>query len=566
LILDKRSQTQKNRRTAKHAKSAKADYAKLADYLYAIQLDSALALLASLAVCPYSFGESVSCENRRIFMSASHFLAFDLGAESGRAILATLDGQKLSLAEKHRFANPNGKMLGRLHWNLLSQWEELKTGLRNASADLATPLAGIGVDTWGVDFGLLTDAGDILANPVMYRDPRNEPMLELTFAKIPREKLFEATGIQFMVFNTLFQLQAMKHHSPKLLEAAATMLFMPDLFNYLLCGSRKSELSIASTSQMYDPRQKRWATEILQTLDLPTRILPPIVPSGTVMGDLLPDVAAECGAKPAPVIAPGCHDTASAVAAVPAETGEDYCYISSGTWSLMGVELPDANVSAKALQYNYTNEIGVGEMGVGPCVRFLKNIMGLWLVQECRRYWQKHGNDHGYEELTQMAGRAQPFGPLIDPAHAPFLFPGDMIPKIDRFCDETKQRRPGTRGEYVRTCLESLALTYRRTLEGLQDILGRKISVIHIVGGGTKNELLNQMTADACARPVIAGPIEATAIGNVLVQAEAVGVVKSLADARAIVRENFDVKRYEPKDTAKWDAAYQRYMQIVDKD
>jgi rhamnulokinase len=493
-------------------------------------------------------------------MASSHFLAFDLGAESGRAILATLDGQKLSLEEKHRFSNPNGKITGQYQWNLLAQWEELKTGLRNAQAGLNGSLAGIGVDTWGVDFGLLTASGELLGNPVMYRDPRTDGMMDRAFAKVPREKLFEATGIQFMQLNTLFQLLAMKEQKSKLLESAQTLLFMPDLFNFLLCGSRKSELSIASTSQMYDPRKRRWATEVLEQLGLPTNILPQIVASGTVLGDLLPDVAAECGAKPAPVIAPGCHDTASAVAAVPATDSTDYCYISSGTWSLMGVELKEPIVSAKALAYNYTNE-----MGVGPSVRFLKNIMGLWLVQECRRYWQKEGNDHGYTELTQMAARAGAFGPVIDPAHAPFLKMGEMIPKIDQFCAKTKQRTPGTRGEYVRCCLESLALTYRRTIEGLEDILGRKIKVIHIVGGGTRNELLNQMTADACGRPVIAGPVEATAIGNVLVQAMAVGRVKSLADARQIVRENFDVKRFEPQDAGKWDAAYQRYMGIVDR-
>jgi sugar (pentulose or hexulose) kinase len=244
---------------------------------------------------------------------------------------------------------------------------------------------------------------------------------------------------------------------------------------------------------------------------------------------------------------------------VPVEEAEDYCYISSGTWSLMGVELKEPIVSDKAVKYNYTNE-----MGVGPCVRFLKNIMGLWLVQECRRYWQKQGNDHGYNELTEMAGRSPAFGPLIDPAHAPFLMPGDMVEKIDRFCARTMQRKPGTRGEYIRTCLESLALTYRRTIEGLEDILGRKIKVIHIVGGGSRNELLNQMTADACGRPVVAGPVEATAIGNVLVQAMALGMVKNLAEARVIVRGNFDVKRYEPVDGGKWDRAYQRYMGIVD--
>jgi rhamnulokinase len=490
-------------------------------------------------------------------MPRSSFLAFDLGAESGRAILGTLDGGKLLLAQQHRFANPGGQMLGRFQWNLLAQWEELKTGLRKTCADETRELAGIGVDTWGVDFGLVSAGGEILGNPMMYRDPGNGDAMKAALGTLGREKIFEATGVQIMQINTLFQLVAMKQRHPSLLEAAQTMLLMPDLFNYLLCGSRQSELSIASTSQMYDPRRRRWATEILEALAIPTRILPEIVASGTVLGNLRADVAQECGAKPSPVIAPGCHDTASAVAAVPAED-EDFCYISSGTWSLMGVELHEPIVSEKALKYNYTNE-----MGVGPRVRFLKNIMGLWLVQECRRDWQKQGYGHDYPELTAMAHAAEPFAALLDVDDARFLSPGHMVEKIDAFCRQTGQRLPQSRGQYVRACLESLALTYRRTIEGLEDILGRRIKVIHIVGGGTQNELLNQLTADACGRPVIAGPVEATAIGNVLVQAMAVGVVRSLQEARWIVRENFGVKRYEPAGAGKWEGAYQRYLGMV---
>ncbi|HEY1922471.1 MAG TPA: rhamnulokinase family protein, partial [Tepidisphaeraceae bacterium] len=424
----------------------------------------------------------------------------------------------------------------------------------------AEGITGIGVDTWGVDFGLVTERGEILGNPMMYRDPSTGGAFERTLAKISRDKIYDATGIQLMQINTLFQIVAMKERDSKLLDAAQTLLFMPDLFNYLLCGSRKSELSIASTSQMYDTRKGRWATEMLEELGLPTRILAEIVSSGTVLGNLREEVAMQCSVKSAPVIAPGCHDTASAVAAVPA-SGEKFCYISSGTWSLMGVELNEPIVSAKALKYKYTNE-----MGVGGRVRFLKNIMGLWLVQECRRYWQQRGDDHDYVKLTAMAGEAREFGVLIDPDHGPFLAPGLMVEKIDQFCGETKQRPPGGVGEYVRACLESLAMTYRRTIEGLEEILGWKIEVIHIVGGGTKNELLNQMTADACGRPVVAGPVEAAAIGNVLVQAMAVGRIKSLAEAREIVRANFDVKRYEPRDAGKWDAAYGRYLEIVGRD
>jgi len=485
-----------------------------------------------------------------------NFLAFDLGAESGRAVLGTLENGRLALEEKHRFANPTGRMNGHLHWNLLAQWEELKTGLKNVAG--GPPLSGIGVDTWGVDFGLIGRVGNVLGNPFHYRDARTDGMMERTFKKVSREQIFEATGIQFMQLNTLYQLVAMREANSQALEVAETLLFMPDLFNFLFTGVRKSEFSIATTSQFYDPRKRDWARAMLEQLGIPTRILPQVVPSGTVLGPLTKDVADECGVGPIPVIAPACHDTGSAVAAVPVEgTSNDWCYISSGTWSLMGVELPEPVINEKSLKYNYTNE-----GGVGGTIRFLKNIMGLWLVQECRRQFKKEGYDHSYAELTQMAGRAKGLGALIDPDHAPFLTPGEMPQKIDRFCELTKQPKPSNRGDYVRTCLDSLALTYRRTLEGLEDVLGRKINTIHIVGGGTQNELLSQMTADACNRPVVAGPVEATAIGNILVQAMATGDVKSLGDARAIVRSSFDVKRYEPRETKRWDEGYARFRSL----
>src|SRR5688572_5269975 len=309
---------------------------------------------------------------------------------------------------------------------------------------------------------------------------------------------------------------------------------------------------------MYDPRKRDWARPMLEQLGIPTRILPEIIPSGTVLGPLSKDVADECGVGPIPVIATAGHDTASAVAAVPATPGESWCYISSGTWSLMGVELNEPVINEKSLAYNYTNE-----GGVGGSIRFLKNIMGLWLVQECRRHFIRDGHEHSYAELTQMAARSNGFGAVIDPDHKPFLSPGDMPIKIEQFCKDTKQRTPNTRGDYIRTCLESLALTYRRTLEGLEDILGREVKVIHIVGGGSQNELLNQMTADACQRPVLAGPVEATAAGNILVQAMATGDVKSLAHARGVVRSSFELKRFEPKPDKKWDEAYGKYREIA---
>jgi rhamnulokinase len=492
-------------------------------------------------------------------MAARNLLAFDLGAESGRALLGRFDGQRLTLEEKHRFANPNGRINGHLHWNLLAQWEELKTGLRRATAEGAT-VHSIGVDTWGIDFGLLDRNGDLLANPYMYRDSQTDGMMERAFAKVPRARIFESTGIQFMQLNTLYQLMAMAERKSSLLECAQTMLFMPDLFNYLFTGERVAEFSIATTSQMYDPRKKDWARSMLLELGLPTHFLPKIVPSGTRLGNVRSDVASECGVgSTIPVIAPGCHDTASAVAAVPA-SGSDWCYISSGTWSLMGVEIDTPIINEKSLKLNYTNE-----GGVSGNFRFLKNIMGLWLVQECRREFQKQGQPFGYAELTRLAAGATPFKALIDPDHAPFVAPGGILAKITDFCGKSRQNTPQTPGEFVRACLESLALTYRRTLEGLEDVLGRKIAVIHIVGGGTQNELLNQMTADACKRPVVASPIEATAIGNMLVQAIALGDIADLNQGRAIVKNSFDVKRYEAKDPAAWDEAYGRYLKLLNK-
>jgi rhamnulokinase len=489
-------------------------------------------------------------------MAATHFLAFDLGAESGRAVIGALGRGKLELNEMHRFANPTGRIRGHLHWNLLQQWEELKTGLRKAAAETKIPLAGIGVDTWGVDFGLLGASGEVLGNPYHYRDSRTNGVMENAFKRVSREKIFQATGIQFMPINSLYQMLAMVEAKDSALRNAATLLFVPDIFNYLFTGQRKSEFSIASTSQMYDMRKNAWATGMLGQLGIPTGILPEVVPSGTVLGPLLKDVADECACGQIPVIAPAVHDTASAVAAVPSE-GDDWCYISSGTWSLMGVEIAEPIINDKSLKYNYTNEGGVGGK-----IRFLKNIMGMWLVQECRRHFRKEGYEHSYAELTQMAARAKGLGALIDPDYAPFLSPGEIPLKIEQFCKETRQKTPATRGDFVRACLDSLALTYRRTLEGLEDILGRKIKVIHIVGGGCQNELLNQMTANATGRPVIAGPIEATAMGNILVQAMAIGQIKDLTEARSIVRGSFPAKRFEPQDQKAWDKAYERFVEM----
>lgn len=492
-------------------------------------------------------------------MSVRRFVAMDLGAESGRALLGVLEDERFSLEEKHRFTNPTALVNGRWYWDLLAQWEHIKEGLKKSVAGLSEPVSGVGVDTWGVDFGLIGRGGELLGNPVTYRDNRTDGVMDKVFARVPREKVFEATGIQFMQLNTLYQLYALRESGSPLLDVAEQLLFMPDLFHWLLSGKAVNEFAIASTSQMFDPVRKQWAMDLLASLDLPAHLLGQIVPSGTVLGTLRKEVADQLDIHPMPVIAPASHDTASAVVAVPA-SGENWCYISSGTWSLMGVELPQPIINAKSLALNYTNE-----GGFGGSIRFLKNIMGLWLVQECRRAFVADGHDHSYSELTQMAERADPFRTLVDPDYPPMFKPGGMPGKIEEYARKTHQPTPNTRGEYVRACLDSLALTYRKTLDGLEDILGRRIDVVHIVGGGSQNELLNRLTANACGRPVIAGPVEATGIGNMLVQAIAVGAVKDLASARQIVRQSFPVKRFDPEDTRDAENAYQRFRELTDR-
>jgi rhamnulokinase len=493
-------------------------------------------------------------------MADKLFVAFDLGAESGRAVLGTLAKGKLSLEVKHRFANTPVQMNGALHWNTPSIWAELKTGLRKSAGagELKKPLklSGIAVDTWGVDFGLIGKNGELLGLPVHYRDGRTDGMMEKAFAKAGRENVFMSTGVQFMQFNTLYQVLAMVEQDSDLLDAAARLLFMPDLLTYLFSGKMVCEQSIASTSQMYDPNHAAWAVTLLKRLGIPTHMLGKIIPSGRLLGGLRKEVIDECGLD-VPVIATAGHDTASAVVAAPGE-GQNWCYISSGTWSLMGLELDKPLVNEATLAANYTNEVGAEGK-----IRFLKNIMGLWLVQECRRQWEREGQSHDYTTLTRMAAEEQPFAAMIDPDHSDFLKPGMMPQKIAAFCKRTRQKAPATTGQYVRTCLEALALAYRRTVENLEALSGRKIEVVHIVGGGTQNELLNQMAANACGRKVVAGPVEATSAGNILVQGMATGDVKGLTHARQIIRNSFDMKTYEPQDTGAWNKAYERYRGMV---
>jgi rhamnulokinase len=487
----------------------------------------------------------------------ANFLAFDLGAESGRAVVGHFDGSRLALTEVHRFVNGPVRVFDTLYWDTLRLWCETKQGLAKAVHDHGAQLASLGLDTWGVDFGLLDRQGGLVGNPVHYRDSRTDGMLEEAFRRVPREDIFQATGIQFMQINTLYQLLAMGVGGSSALAAADLLLMMPDLFNYWLAGRKVSERTIASTSQCLDPNSGDWARPLLDRLGIPTSIFPEVVPPGTVLGELLPSVAGETGAGRMAVVAPGCHDTACAVAAVPAES-ERYAYLSSGTWSLMGAEVAGPVITGKSREYNFTNEGGVCDT-----IRLLKNITGLWLIQECRRAWAAEGDALSYDDITRMAAAARPFSAVINTDAGEFLAPGDMPARVAAACRRAGMPPPDGRGEMARTVLESLALRYRWTLGKLEELVGHPLETLHIVGGGSQNQLLNQFTADAIGRPVVAGPVEATAAGNVLMQMLATGYLSSLAEGRELIRRSFETKVYLPRETAAWDEAYGRFLTLV---
>ena len=486
----------------------------------------------------------------------SNYLAFDLGAESGRAVVGCFDGAKLELSTLHRFSNSPVKILDSLYWDVLRLYSEMKQGLALYRRQVGTELDGIGLDTWGVDFALIGRNNVLLGNPHHYRDVRTEGMLHAAFERVPREEIFRHTGIQFMEINTLYQLLSMKLSGDPTLEQAEALLMIPDLFNFWFTGIKVCEFSDATTTQFYDPRQRTWAQPLLEKLGLPTGMLQEIVQPGTVIGPLRPEFADDTGLDGAPVIAPACHDTGSAVAAVPAR-GKGFAYISSGTWSLMGVETTEPVISQDSLAFNFTNE-----GGVCGTFRLLKNIMGLWLVQECRRTWAQEGAELSYGEIVALASQAPAFGPLVEPDSHDFLRPGDMPSRIQQFCVRTGQRLPETRGEIGRCALESLALKYRWVLEKLEIMLGERLHTLHIVGGGSQNQLLCQLTADATQRLVVAGPAEATALGNILMQALARGRISSLDEAREVVRHSAEVITYEPRAAAGWDDAYGRFLNI----
>jgi len=487
-------------------------------------------------------------------MQGKNILALDLGAESGRAMLGRLAG-KLSLEEVHRFANGPVRIGDSLHWDILRLWAEIQTGL-GLAAERAGALTGIGIDTWGVDYALLDSADRLLGNPYHYRDARTNGMIEAACEIVPRGEIYRQTGIQFMQLNTLFQLFAMRRADEPTLDLARTFLTIPDLLNFWLTGEKASEFTNATTTQCYNSREKRWANEILSVLGIPTGIFLPVTQPGTVLGQVRPWLATGTGCGRVPVAAVGCHDTASAVAAVPAQN-DDFIYISSGTWSLIGIEIFQPIVNEASLKYNLTNE-----GGVGGTIRFLKNIMGMWPLQESRREWAHAGKNFSYDDLTRLAAEAPALKTLICPSDNIFLAPGGMVGRIQQSCRERGQLVPQTDGEVVRCILESLALEYRWNVEKLRELSGEALPVIQIIGGGSRNRLLNQFTADATGCTVIAGPVEATAIGNIIVQAVALGQVASLAEGRAMIRRTFDVAAFEPANRQVWDDAYGRYLKL----
>lgn len=487
---------------------------------------------------------------------ALHLLAFDLGAESGRAMVGDFDGERLGLEEIHRFANSPVRVAEHLYSDVLRLWSEMQIGLQKANAQIGTGLASVGVDTWGVDFALLDSQDRLLGNPFHYRDPHTRNALAATLKRVPREEIYAQTGNQLVEFNTLFQLVALQQAGISYLQSAHSLLMLPDLFHFWLSGRKATEFTIATTSQCFNPFEHGWATDLLQRLDLPTHIFQPVVAPGSLLGHLQPWLADQIGCGSIPVIAPASHDTGSAVAAIPVSE-PNFMYISSGTWSLVGVELEQPLINADTLAANLANEGGVGGR-----VRLLKITPGLWLLQQCRNEWARHNLIYTYDDLIRLAVDAPPFGPLLAVNSQEFIAPGNVPERIQAYCQRTGQPIPQTEGEIVRSILESLALEYRLTLEVLESFLGLPVQVIHIIGGGSRNSLLNQLTADVTQLPVIAGPVEATVIGNLLVQAMGLGYLASLDDLRQVTQRSFETQVFEPKPNDRWEEAYERLRQL----
>lgn len=485
------------------------------------------------------------------------YIAVDLGAESGRVILGSVWADRLALDEIHRFSNNPVEDKNSLRWDFNQILTEVKTGIAKAVKQADGQISGIGVDSWGVDYGLLDADGKLIENPYHYRDSRTDEMMEKAFELMGKRQIYEHTGLQFLQFNTIYQLLATRLNSPGILARADKLILMADLVAQTLCGREFAEYTLASTSQLMNMTTGQWSKEIFEKLSLPVAIMPEIVKPGTVVGQLTNEICREIGCEPIPIIAVGSHDTASAVAAVPAGEGR-WAYISSGTWSLIGVEVPQAVINDKTFEYSFTNEGGVRNT-----IRLLKNVMGLWLVQQCRKKWADEGAKFSYSELTETAESTPAFTACIDPDYNEFLSPGDMPEKINTYLAATGQQGIDDKAQIVRVILESLALKYRWVIERLEDITDETIDCLHIVGGGIQNDLLCRFAADAVSKTIYAGPIEATATGNILMQAIATGQIESLARGRAIVRGSFELKEYQPKKNSLWEEKYLKFKAIT---
>jgi rhamnulokinase len=491
-------------------------------------------------------------------MNPTYYIACDLGAESGRVMLGRLEDGRLTLEEIHRFPSAAVRVMDSLRWDVLRIFEELKIGLHKI-AERQLPVRSISVDSWGVDYVLINAVHPMLSPPFHYRDARTESTYDRVLARVGPELIFSETGIQFMTINTIYHLASDAEKSPALLEVADCFLTIGDYFNYLFSGVPRVDESLASTTQLYNPRGRTWSNTLIARCGIPRKIFPQIVAPGTVLGPLLKEVATETGLKEGAiqVVATCSHDTGAAVAAVPAAERDDWAYLSSGTWSLLGVELPQPLISEKVRERNFTNEAGYR-----GTTRFLKNIVGLWLLQESRREWARQGLELDYATLTREAQTAEPFRSLIDPRVARFLKPGEMPQKIATYCSETGQAVPETPAQFVRCILESLALLYRVTLQELEQLTGRTVARLHIVGGGSQNDLLNQFASNALQRQVVAGPAEATAAGNVLIQAIALGDLAALRALRDCVRDSFVLRTFEPLEAEGWQGAYLRFSEL----
>jgi rhamnulokinase len=478
-------------------------------------------------------------------MNSSSFLAFDIGAGSGRAILGTFDGCRIDLKEIHRFPNEMTQRKGHYHWDVNKLFAELKTGMRKCVHTHGIIPVSIGIDTWGVDFGLLDGSSQLLELPYAYRDSLTEEAMEQVFKMIRPKDLYSRTGIQFMRFNSLFQLWALKKQFPTLLLQADKLLFMPDLLSYMFTGTPYTEYTIASTSQMINPKTRNWFPDLMLRLGLPIHILEDIVDPGTQVGNVKSEILSELGIPPISVVAVGAHDTASAIAAIPAE-GQNWAYISSGTWSLMGIETDQPVVTDDSFRHLFTNEGGVGKK-----IRLLKNITGLWLLQECKKVWDAE-KPVTYEELISGCKKVTPFRSLIDPDDPSFMNPADMPGAIRSYCESKGQPVPETREEITRCIFESLALKYSITLDHLRQISPHPIEKIHMIGGGSLNTFLCQLTADATGLPVVAGPAEATALGNILVQVACHNGITSLEQLRGFAMNSVATVTYKPRNQKEW--------------